>query len=162
MIKADGQNNGSTYAERTAEQMQMRYAEPSGHRGPRPAEERPIGDLLQELGRDMRDLVSLEVSLAKTEMAEKAAQAGKAAGFMAAGGFVLYAGVLAIIFAVIAALANFLPLWLSALIVGVVVALVGYALVRKGMNDLKPEKLTPRQTIESVKENKEWVQDQVR
>lgn len=160
MLKTDGQSNGSTYAERAAEQV--RYAEPRGYGVPRTAQERPLGDLFQELSQDVRNLVSLEVDLAKAEVSEKAGQAGKAAGFVALGGFVVYAGFLAIIFAVIAALASFIPLWLSALIVGVVVALIGYAVVRKGMNDLKPDKLAPRRTMQSIKENKEWVQDQVR
>lgn len=125
-------------------------------------EERPISELFQNLAQDVRNLVNLEVTLARTELTEKAAQAGKAASFMAAGGFVMYAGFLAIVFAVIAILANFLPIWVSALIVGVVVALIGYALVRKGMNDLKGPSLAPQHTIDSLKEGKEWAQEQVR
>jgi xanthine/uracil permease len=157
------QNNGDGYAGAVTER---RVAGPASEREARPyqpyrsAPERPIGELLQELGQDARNLVSLEVELAKTELAQKAAQAGKATGFIAAGGFVIYAGFLAIVFAIIVLLANFIAPWLSALVVGVVVALIGYAVVRKGMNDLKGDKLAPRQTIETVKEDKEWVQNQ--
>lgn len=130
---------------------------PSGY-----AMERPLGELFQELTEDARNLVSLEVALAKTELSEKVAQAGKSAGFMAGGGFIIYAGFLAIMLAVILGLSYFIPLWLSALIVGVVVALVGFVLLRKGMNDLKANSLAPQRTIQSLKEEKDWIQNQVR
>lgn len=123
---------------------------------------RSIGELFQELTQDARNLVSLEFDLAKTEMSEKAGKVGKDVGFMAAGGFVIYAGFLALVFAAIAGLANFIAPWLSALIVGVVVILVGYVLLRTGMNGLKRANLTPQQTIQSLQRDKEWVQEQVR
>lgn len=126
------------------------------------AEARPIGTLFQELAQETRTLVSLELELAKTELSEKASQTAKDAGFMAAGGFVIYAGFLAIIAAIAIGLANFIPAWLSALIVGVVVVLIGYALLRKGMNDLKNRSMVPQQTVESLKQDREWLQEQAR
>lgn len=123
---------------------------------------RGIGELFQELTQDARNLVTLELELAKMEMSEKAGKMSKDVGFMAGGGFVIYAGFLALMFAAIAGLANFLAPWLSALIVGVVVALIGYVLLRTGMNGLKRANLKPQQTIESLQRDKEWVQEQVR
>lgn len=123
---------------------------------------RSIGELFQELTQEARNLVALEVDLAKTEMSEKAGKMGKDAGILAAGGFVIYAGFLALVFAAIAGLANFLAPWLSALIIGVVVILIGYILVRAGLNGLKRANLTPQQTIQSLQQDKEWVQQQVR
>lgn len=143
-------------AERTAYADERRY-------GPRDyAPERPVGEMFQELAQDAQNLVNLEIALAKAELSEKVSQAGKAVGFMAGGGFVIYAGFLAIMLAAILGLSYLLPPWLSALIVGVVVALVGYGLVRKGMSDLKTNSLAPQQTIQTLKEDKEWVQNQVR
>jgi hypothetical protein len=156
------QTNGQEYTATYPQERVIRPGQPElrPYRPPQPAPaERPIGDLFQELGQDISNLVSLELALAKTELAEKAGQAGKAAGFVGAGGFILYAGFLAILAAVIAVLALVIPLWLSALIVGVVVAVIGYVLVRKGLNDLKPENLTPKQTLDSLKEDKEWAQN---
>jgi uncharacterized protein (DUF983 family) len=124
-------------------------------------DDRPIGELFQDLVQDTRTLVSLELDLAKTELSDKASKTGKDIGFMAAGGFVIYAGFLAIIAAVIIGLAELIPLWLSALIVGIVVALVGYALLRKGMSDLKSRSLAPTETLDSLKRDKEWLRDQV-
>jgi xanthine/uracil permease len=124
--------------------------------------ERPLGELFQELAQDTRTLVSLELDLAKTELTTKATETGKDVGFLAAGGFVAYAGFLAIIAAIVIGLANFIPAWLSALLVGVVVAVIGYVLIRKGLNDLKKRDFKPTQTIDSLKADKEWLQERAR
>lgn len=125
-------------------------------------EDRSLGDLLNELNQQTRTLISQEVRLAKTEVAEKGKQAGKAVGFIAVGGFVAYAGFLAIIAGIVFVLANVVPLWVSALIVGVIVALIGYLVLQKGIGDLSPERLRPKNTAQSMRENKEWLQSQVK
>ena len=125
-------------------------------------EERSLGELFSDLARDMGTLVSQEVTLAKTEMTAKATRVGKDIGFLAVGGLIAYAGLLAIIAGVILLLDAIVPLWVSALIVGLVVAAVGYFLVQRGLTALKREDLTPRQTIESLKEDTQWAKEQVR
>lgn len=133
----------------------------NGHTSVRAQEDdRPIGMLFQDLSQDVRTLVALELALAKTEMSEKVSAAGKDVGYMAGGGFVIYAGFLAVIFAVIVGLSNLIPLWLSALIVGIVVILIGYALLRAGMNGLKQISFAPQQTMDSLQRDKEWLQEQ--
>ena len=124
-------------------------------------EERSLGDLFANLSREMGLLLRQEMELAKTEMSRKASKAGKATASMAIGGFVAYAGFLAILAALIIGLAEFIPLWLAALIVGVVVAGIGYFFIQQGRNDLKPEELAPRQTIESLKETSAWAKEQI-
>jgi hypothetical protein len=52
--------------------------------------------------------------------------------------------------------------WLSALIIGVVVAAVGGFLVRSGLKTLQQEQVAPQRTIETLKEDREWIQDQRR
>jgi len=126
-------------------------------------DERSLGDLFGDLARDMGTLVSQEVSLARTELTEKAAQVGKDVAMLAVGGLVAYAGLLAIIASVIVLIADRgVPLWVSALIVGAVVALIGYLLVQRGISALKRQDLTPRQTLESLKEDTQWAKEQVR
>ena len=122
-------------------------------------DDRSLGELFSELSQETTTLIRQEVNLAKTEMSQKASRVGKDVGFLAAGGAVAYAGLLAIIAGVIALLALVIPLWLSALLVGLVVAAIGYFLVRKGLDALKQEGLAPRQTIETLKEHKEWAKD---
>ncbi|MDP9474688.1 MAG: phage holin family protein [Actinomycetota bacterium] len=123
-------------------------------------DDRSIGELFAELAQESATLVRQEVQLAKTEMSQKASRVGKDVGFLAAGGAVAYAGLLAILAGVIFLLNAVMPLWLSALLVGIVVAAVGYFLVRKGLDALKQEDLAPQETIDTLKEDKEWAKDQ--
>jgi len=125
-------------------------------------DERSLGELFGDLARDTATLVSQEVTLAKTEMTAKATRVGKDIGFLAVGGMIAYAGLLAIIAGVILLLDEIVPLWVSALIVGAVVAGIGYVLVQRGLTALKREDLTPHQTIESLKEDTQWAKEQVR
>lgn len=115
-------------------------------------DDRSLGDLFAELSRETTTLVRQEISLATTEMSQKASRAGKDVGFLAVGGAVVYAGVLAILAAIIIGLGQAgLPWWLSALIVGVVVAGAGYLLIRRGLDNLKHEDMAPRQTMDTLK-----------
>ena len=126
-------------------------------------DDRSLGELFADLAKESSVLVRQEVALAKAEMTQKAGQVGKDIGFLAVGGLVLYAGLLAIIAAIIIVLGTIgVPWWLAALVVGVIVAGVGYFLVQKGMQALKRENLAPKQTIETLKEDAEWAKEQVR
>ncbi len=125
-------------------------------------DDRSLGELFTELAQETSTLVRQEVTLAKTEVSQKASRAGKHIGTLAAGGAVAYAGLLAILAGVIVLLDEVMPLWLSALLVGLVVAGVGYFLIRRGLDALKREDLAPRQTIETLKEDQQWAKDQTR
>ena len=126
-------------------------------------DDRSLGELFAELAREMTTLVSQEVQLAKTEMSQKASRMAKDIGFLVVGGAVVYAGFLAIMAAVIILLATAgVPWWLSALLVGLVVAGVGYFLIQKGRQALAREDLTPRQTVETLKEDTQWAKEQIR
>jgi uncharacterized membrane protein len=79
-----------------------------------------------------------------------------------AGGFVAYLGGLALVAALILAirdLAN-ISLALSALIVGAVLAIVGYVMLQKGMKELKRVDLAPRRTVETLKDDVQWAKEQ--
>lgn len=124
--------------------------------------DRSLGDLFAELTREISDLVRQEMQLAKTEMSQKFSHVGRDIGFLAAGGLVAYAGFLALIAALILILAEAgLPTWASALLVGLVVAGIGGYLVKKGLTALKQVDPVPRQTIDTLKEDKQWVSGQM-
>jgi hypothetical protein len=123
---------------------------------------RSLGELFSELAQETSTLVRQEVNLAKTEMSHKASRAGKQVGVLAAGGAVAYAGLLAILAGVIVLLDNVMPLWLSALLVGIVVAVVGYLLIRRALDALKREDFAPRETMETLKEDQQWAKDQTK
>jgi hypothetical protein len=125
-------------------------------------EERSLGELFAELAREMSTLVRQEVVLARTEMTQKAAEIGRDSGTIGIGGAIAYAGFLALVAALILGLGQLIPLWLSALIVGLVVAGVGYAVLQRGVTALKRANLAPKETIETLKEDAEWAKDQMK
>jgi len=125
-------------------------------------EERSLGELFGDLSRETSALVRHEVVLARTEMGQKASQVGKDVASLAVGGAIAYAGFLAILAAIIIALSAAVPWWLSALLVGLVVAGIGYFLVQKGLTALKRQDMAPKQTLETVKEDTEWAKEQLR
>jgi hypothetical protein len=119
-----------------------------------------LGELFAELTREMTTLVRQEVRLAGTEVSQKVTGVGRHIGVLAAGGLIAYAGFLAIIAAIVMLLANVIAWWLSALIVGLVVAGIGYFMVRRGVDALKQVDLMPRQTVATIKEDIAWAKDQ--
>jgi hypothetical protein len=124
-------------------------------------DDRSLGELFSELSRQTSTLIRQEVALAKAEMKQKGNEVAKDVGMMAAGGALAYAGLLALIATIIIVLAEFMPWWLSALIVSLVVLGIGGLLVQRGMNALKQTNMAPEQTIETLKEDKEWAKKQL-
>ncbi len=125
-------------------------------------DDRSLGELFAELAQETGTLVRQEVELARVELGQKASRVGRDIAALAVGGAVAYAGVLALVAAAILALGEAgLPWWLSALIVGLVVAGVGYALVARARTALKQADLAPRQTVETLKEDREWAKEQI-
>lgn len=124
-------------------------------------EERSLGDLFSELASDTGTLVRQEVALAQTELTRKATEVGKNVGFLAVGGAVGYAALLAVLAAAILGLANFVPPWAAALIVGAAVGIVAYLLISSGLKALQETNLAPTQTVETLKEDAEWLKNQV-
>ncbi len=125
-------------------------------------QDRSLGELFGDLSRETGDLIRKEVNLAKTEMTQRISKVGKDVGSLAVGGAIAYAGFLALVAALIIALGQIgLPWWLAALIVGIVVAGIGYFLVRKGLDALKREDMAPRATADTIKEDVEWAKRQM-
>ena len=128
----------------------------------RPLENLPLGDLLGDLATNMSNLVRQEVALAKVEITQKATYVGRNVGYLVIGGAVAYAALLAIIAAIIMLLAKVMPHWGSALIVGAVVGAIGWMLIGKAMVALQQADLTPRETVETLKEDATWMKQQIK
>ena len=125
-------------------------------------EERSLGELLTELTDEIRLLFRQEVALARTEVNSKVSHLSRDAMRIGIGAAIAFVGFQGLVAAGIVALDLIIPLWLSALIVGAVVAVVGYVLIQQAMNDIKRRGVTPTQTIDSLKEDREWLQNQIR
>jgi len=126
-------------------------------------QERSIGELFGQLTQDMTLLVRQEVQLARTEMTEKLSKLTTNLISVGAGGFVAYLGGLALMAALILAvrdLANISLAW-SALIVGGILAIIGYAMLQRGMKELKQVELAPRRSVENIKDDVQSIKDDV-
>jgi len=128
----------------------------------RPMENRPLGDLFSDLAADMSNLVRQEVALAKLEVTQKAKYLGRNVGYLVVGGAVAYAGMLAVIAAIIMLLDRVMPAWGAALLVGVVVAVIAWLMIGKALAALQQADLTPRETVETLKEDATWMKQQIK
>ncbi len=124
---------------------------------PREAD-RPIGELLRDLGNELSTLVRQELALAKAEILEKSRPAVASAGMFGGGALFGLGAFGALTAFLIAAIALAVPLWAAALIVTVVYGVIAGVLVMTGtkkLHDAAP--LIPEQTAATVKEDIEWV-----
>lgn len=124
-------------------------------------EERSVKDLFGDLARETSTLVRQEVKLAQIEMTEKATFVGKNAAFIAAGGAIGIVGMLSLVAALILGLGTLIPLWTSALLVGVVFIAAAVGLAEVGVQRLKKIDVRPHQTVYELKETSSWAQRQL-
>lgn len=80
---------------------------------------------------------------------------------MLGGAVVLAAGAMVLLSAVVFGLAEVMPLWLSALIVGAIVAVIGAVMVVGGKKKLQVENLKPHRVIEEARADKQFVKARV-
>ena len=122
-----------------------------------------VGQLLRELSEETSTLVRQEVQLAKAELSEKAKQAGKGAGLLAGAAVMGVALLGAFTAFLIAVIALALPVWLAALVVTMVYAVVVAVLALAGRSALrKATPVKPEQTIDTVKEDVQWAKTQAK
>ena len=133
-------------------------------------EESSIVYLLKKLRDDTTTLVRDEISLAKTEISEKIASISRNVGYLAVGALVAYAAVILFLQGIGLLLRDLFisggmnqasASLLGFLIVGGVIGIIGALLIVKALNTLKKEPLTPTKTAETLREDKEWVQNKV-
>jgi hypothetical protein len=120
----------------------------------RTADDRPLGELVQDLSRQTSTLIRQEMRLAQAELTEKGRHAGKGAGMFGGAGFVALYGVGALIAAAILGLATVLEPWIAAAAVGAGLLLVAAILALTGKKELEeagPPK--PEQALDSVQQD---------
>ncbi|MGA7706341.1 MAG: phage holin family protein [Acidobacteriaceae bacterium] len=124
-------------------------------------QERSISDVLQDIVGNIQEIIRSEVRLAKGELRDESIKVKAAAPLLVIGAV---GGLLAAFFLAWAgfyALSLIVPMWVAALIVAAVLGLVGGLTVSAGMKALHRVN-PPQHTIASVKENVQWVKQQVK
>ncbi|MCP3422227.1 phage holin family protein [Nocardioides pinisoli] len=123
-------------------------------------DERSLGQIVGDLSHDLTTLVKQELELARTELKEEAAKAGKGAGMLGGAGI---AGLLALIlgsFALAYLLDNWMPVELAFLIVTLLWAIVGAVLAARGRKELKNANPQLPETQQTLKEDAAWARAQ--
>lgn len=118
--------------------------------------------LLRDFVAEGQYLLSQELRLARAEMKREAQKAGAAATSVGIGGFLLMLGALALATCLVALLALAMPLWLSALVVGVFFGLVGALVAMGGVSKLKALNPKPNEAAATLKEDREWASGMMR
>lgn len=129
-------------------------------------DDRSLGTLFSKLTQETTTLVQQEIALARAEISEKMSQISSALATLIIGGFILFAGLLKLLDAAIFGIAGLFEtgdrgLWIAALIVGGIVAIIGAIMLQKGRSDLQPRHLAPQRTAESLQHDKEFIKERV-
>lgn len=124
--------------------------------------ERPLTDLVGEIMGDVQRLVRDEVKLARAEITRSIQQVAVGAAAIAIAAALGYLGVLFIGFAVFWAIFLAIPGWAAALAVAVGFFILAGIALFVGYQRLKPSRLAPRETLETLEEDREWLERRVR
>src|SRR5689334_2273307 len=124
--------------------------------------ERTFSDVLQDIVGNIQNIIRSEIRLAKTEVKEETAKAGTAIAILA-GGAVLGLYALGFLLATVArALEYVVAPWLATLIVAALVGAGAFAGISMGRSRLKRVHPAPEKTIQTVKEDVQWVKQQTK
>lgn len=115
-----------------------------------PRSEPSTVDLVRSIGEDSALLVKQEVELLKREIGERIDRAQLHLAVLLGGGMVAFLGVMALVTSATIALAEVVPAWAAALIVGTVLVALGALLVWRGKQNLEDTSLEPTQTKRRV------------
>ena len=129
------------------------------------ANERSIGSLFADLTDQSSQLMRKEAELIKAELSSKLSQVKSALLMLVLGAAGLIVGLFYILDAIVYGIAEVLPPdlgpWLAALIVGLITGGIGYAMIKKGEDQLKPDNLKPERTVRAIAKDKQLIEEQV-
>jgi uncharacterized membrane protein YqjE len=124
--------------------------------------ERSMADVLKDIIGNVQEIVRGEVRLAKTEAKAEAAKAFTSARLIFVGATLALFGTGYVLLAIVYALSLAIPAWAAAACVGIVLAVVAGSVISAGMNKWKLVHATPEKTVETIKENLQWMKNQAK
>jgi hypothetical protein len=126
--------------------------------------QRGVGTLLRDLAEGSATLVRHEVRLARLEFTKVLTAVGSGTVAVATGGVLALLGGLCFLTGLVL-LAGDQWLrdryWLAALIVTVIAGGVAAWFAKRGLSLLSPKQLAPHETVATLKEDKEWLKQQL-
>ncbi len=132
------------------------------HRNATAGSSKSLGDLFGDLTRDFSKLIRQEVQLARVETTQKITATAKGAALLLVAGVLAFVAFEALVACGILALAQVISPWLAALIVGGGLLVIAGILAFVGLNNAKKiADPVPHETVETLKEDAQWIKQQV-
>ena len=135
------------------------YSERETHAHDERVADTSIGDMIGNISNDLSQLFRQEVELAKVEVKQEAAKAGKAAGMLGAAGYAGHLTVVLLSFALVFALSNVMDAGWAALIVAAIWGIAAAVLYVNGRKKLKTVDPVPHRTVDTLKEDAQWLKN---
>ncbi|KQQ61732.1 hypothetical protein ASF66_08365 [Pseudomonas sp. Leaf129] len=120
-----------------------------------------IGGLLRQLTREVPELFTKELALAKAEMQQSLTTLKTGIAAVAGGAIVLLAGFIILLMAAVYGLGTVMQLWLAALIVGGITVIAGFIMLQSGKKQFEPSHFTPDRTLHAMQQDKEALKRKV-
>lgn len=121
--------------------------------------DRSVSTLIRELMLELVALVQNEAALAKTEVSEKVSQLQSGLVSLVLAILLLLVGLIGLMDAAIYGLANVWPMWLSALVIGGGIGVVGLIALAIGQRNLKARNLTLDRTTDEFRKDASFARD---
>jgi hypothetical protein len=122
--------------------------------------EASLGEVAKQLTTDMSTLVRQELALAKAELAQKGKEFGAGGALVGGAAVAGWMALLALTLCLVFLLALVMPTWVAALIVALVWGAAAAVLGIRGRDRIRAgAPPVPEQTIESVKEDIQWLKN---
>jgi hypothetical protein len=115
--------------------------------------ERSAAEIVQDVARDLRDMVRAEVRMAKAEVKENARKAAKAGGMFGGAAVLCLFSFACFVAACVWALALVMPWGAAALLVSILLGAVSAALYKGARNNWRRVNPVPQRTVQTVKEH---------
>lgn len=126
--------------------------------------DRSFGAIVQDMIARGQEIARAEVRLAKAEIKEETTKALKASTQLAVAAVLGIFALSFLLWGVAEAIGatDLIPRWVAVLGMGLVLGVVAFVLAQSGKKRLQSVHAVPEKTIESVKENVEWVKQQTK
>ena len=125
------------------------------------ADPRSLPELFSSVTSELTDLMRKESELVRAEVSEKISSAAHAGQQIGVGAALLLGAFLVLLEALVLALSKVMDPLLASIIVGVVVAGVGFVLIRGAVSKLKPSALAPERSARQLGKDAHLVKEQV-
>ena len=124
------------------------------------ATERSFTVVLQDIMRNVQEIIRAEVRLAKAEIREEASKAFSSMVWAMVGAVCAAFALTFLLWTVVYAVGLVWPMWAATLVVAAVLGIAGAVMLSSGIRRMKDVSPTPERTVETMKENVAWVKQQ--